>query len=82
MESQLTVRLPAKLAKKLEQSAKRLRCNRSDLVRLAIEQFLNSNATIKPIDQVRDLIGSVSSGVPDLGQRHREYFIGRVKRGR
>ena len=82
MESQLTLRLPAKLAEKLDQSAKRLRRNRSDLVRLAIEHFLNSNATSKPIDQVRDLIGSVSSGVPDLGQRHREYLIGRVKRGR
>ena len=78
----LTLRLPAELAEKLDQSAKRLRRNRSDLVRLAIEQFLNVSPNGKPIDRVRDLLGSVNSGIPDLGQNHREYLIERVKRAR
>jgi hypothetical protein len=51
---------------------------------LALEQFLDevdTKSEHKPIDLVRDLIGSVESGVPDLGQRHREYLLKRLRRG-
>ena len=85
MESQLTLRLPADLAGKLELSAKRLKRKRSDVVRLALGQFLEAepaaNKPFRPVDRVRDLIGSVESGVPDLGQRHREHLIARLRRG-
>lgn len=82
MESQLTLRLPGALAEKLERSAKRLKRKRSDVVRLALEQFLESEPEVKPVDRVRDLLGSVASGVPDLGQRHREYLVERLRRGK
>ena len=82
MESQLTLRLPAELAGKLERSAKRLKRKRSDVVRLALNQFLEAEpAATRPVDRVRDLLGSVESGVSDLGQRHREHLIARLRRG-
>ena len=81
MESQLTLRLPATLAGKLDRSAKRLRRKRSDVVRLALEQFLDAEPPVRPIERVRDLLGGVESGVPDLGQRHREHLIRRLRRG-
>ena len=82
MESQLTLRLPAELAGKLERSARRLKRKRSDVVRLALNQFLEAEpAATRPVDRVRDLLGSVESGVSDLGQRHREHLIARLRRG-
>lgn len=82
MERQLTMRLPADLATKLERSAKRSKRKRSEIVRQALEQFLDSEPEVRPIDKVRDLLGSISSGRPDLGQRHREYLIKRLRRAR
>ena len=82
MERQLTVRLPADLAERLEQAAKRLQRNRSEVVRLALQQYLAAQIDEHPIERVRDLLGSVESGIPDLGQRHREYLIQRLRHGR
>lgn len=79
MTQQFTLRLSAELAQQLEQAAKRLRRNRSDVVRLALEQFLAIQVETRPIDRVRDLLGQVESGVPDLGQRHREYLLRRLR---
>ena len=82
MENQLTLRLPADLAAKLARSAKRQKRKRSEVVRAALEQYLNTEPNVRPIEQVRDLLGSVASGRPDLGQRHRDYLIRRLRRGR
>ena len=81
MDSQLTLRLPGTLANRLGRSAKRLRRKRSDVVRMALEQFLDAEPEIRPVERVRDLLGRVESGVPDLGQRHREHLIRRLRRG-
>jgi metal-responsive CopG/Arc/MetJ family transcriptional regulator len=82
VDSQLTLRLPAELAGRLERAAKRHKRKRSDLVRHALEQFLDTEPEVRPIERVRDLLGSVESGLPDLGQRHRDYLIRRLRRGR
>ncbi len=82
MERQLTMRLPADLAAKLERSAKRLKRKRSEVVREALQQYLDTQPQARPIERVRDLLGSVASGHPDLGQRHRDYMIRRLRRGR
>ena len=82
MERQLTMRLPADLATKLERSARRLKRNRSEVVREALEQYLDTLPEVHPIERVRDLLGSVASGRPDLAQRHREYLALRLRRGR
>ena len=82
MERQLTLRVPAELAAKLERSARRLKRKRSEVVREALEQYLESEPAVRPIERVRDLLGTFASGKSDLGQRHREYLIGRLRRGR
>ncbi len=82
MESQITLRLPAALAEKLERAARRQKRKRSDVVRQALEQFLDTEPEVRPIERVRDLLGSIESGVPDLGQRHREYLVRRLRRGK
>ena len=82
MDSQLTLRLPGTLFEKLERSARRLRRKRSDVVRLALEQFLETEPEVRPVERVRDLLGSIESGLPDLGQRHREYLVRRLRRGK
>lgn len=82
MDSQLTLRLPADLAERLDDSARRLKRKRSDVVRQAIEQFLDTQPATRPIERVRDLLGSIDTGVPDLGERHREYLVRRLRSGR
>lgn len=85
MDRQLTVRMSAALDSQLERAARRLRRSRSDVIRLALEQFLQDvfeerGAQVPPIERVRDLLGRVDSGLPDLGQRHREHLIERLRR--
>ena len=79
MQRQLTVRLSAELAERLDRAAQRLRRKRSEIVRLALEQFLAVEIEERPIERVRDLLGQVESGIPDLGQRHREYLLKRLR---
>ena len=81
MDTQLTLRLPATLAAKLERSARRLKRKRSDVVRLALEQYLEVEPEARPVERVRDLLGGIASGVPDLGQRHREHLLRRLRGG-
>ena len=85
MERQLTLRMPIDLANKLDRVARRTRRKRSDVVRLALEQFLDDTSIRthpRPIDLVRDRLGSVERGVPDLGQHHRDYLLRRLRRAR
>ncbi len=81
MDAQLTLRLPNALNKKLQRTATRLKRKRSDVVRLALEQFLDTEPEMRPVERVRDLLGKVESGMPDLGQNHREHLIRRLRRG-
>ncbi len=86
MGQQLTVRMSEEMAAKLEEAARLLRRRRSEVVRLALERFLKDvledveDEMTRPIERVRDLLGQIESGVPDLGQRHRESLIARLRR--
>lgn len=84
MEAQLTVRLPAELSRALERAARRLQRKQSDIVRLALREFLGvaSGTAARPADRVRGLIGSLESGVPDLADRHRAHILESLRRGR
>jgi hypothetical protein len=44
---------------------------------MALEAFLQGapSAAGKPAERVAHLIGSLSSGIPDLAERHREYVL-------
>lgn len=84
MQRQITVRVPESLLDELDRRAALERRKRSDVFRLAIERFLEGPPSDerRPIDRVRDLIGSHESGMPDLGQRHREDLLRRLRRAR
>ena len=85
MERQVTVRMPDRLVEKLDREAVRHRRKRSEMIRLAVERYLEDSPEqpeSRPIDRVRDLLGSFESGVPDLGQRHREHLLDRLRRDR
>ena len=85
MERQLTIRITDVLADRLEQAAREMRRKKSEVVRLALEEFLGEPDREKlprPADLARDLIGSVESGIPDLGQNHRQHMLNRLRHAR
>jgi predicted transcriptional regulator len=84
MQDQLTVRLPEDLSRALRAASRRMQRKNSEIVRLALRQFLgaSSSSGIRPADRARGLIGSLESGVPDLAQEHRAYIIESLRRGR
>jgi metal-responsive CopG/Arc/MetJ family transcriptional regulator len=82
MQLQLTVRLPKELHQEILSLANRLHLKRSDIVRIALEKFTKDNNfdnEIRPYERVKDLIGSVSTGISDLGSDHRKYLLERIK---
>lgn len=82
MQSQLTVRLPDDLARDVTALAKRLRLKRSDVVRMALQKMIRElpgEEESSPYERVRDLVGKVSSGIPDLGTAHREHLLRKFK---
>lgn len=84
MEHQITVRMPEDLLERLDHEAAALSRKRSEVIRMAVERFLgrpHERAGRRPVDRVRDLLGSFESGIPDLGQRHREHLVERLRRG-
>jgi len=83
MQSQLTVRLSDDLDKGVSTLAKKLHLKRSDIVRIALERFLGESQGEDegtPYDRVKNLIGSVSSGIPDLGTEHRKHLLNKIKK--
>jgi hypothetical protein len=56
----------------------------SEVVRLAVIEFLkiDDQPAEHPAERVKDLIGSLRSGIPDLAIRHREYIIKKLRRAR
>lgn len=51
---------------------------------MALEAFLQGAPPTgnKPAERVEHLIGSLSSGIPDLAERHREYVLASLKHAR
>ncbi len=83
MPEQLTVRLPEDLSRALEAASRRMQRKSSDIVRLALRQFLGAPAAgTRAADRVSGLIGSLESGVPDLAEKHRAYLLESLRRGR
>ena len=83
MQTQLTVRLPEDLSRDLAHEAARLRLKRADIVRLALEQYLQEprlREDLAPYGRVKHLLGSVTSGIPDLGTAHRKHLVSRMRR--
>jgi len=74
--SQITVRLPGKLRKALDHRARQMERRPSDIVRIALGEYLRLGVKGKrPAARVRGLVGSLASGVADLAERHREHIL-------
>lgn len=84
MQDQLTVRLPEDLSQALKAASRRMERKTSEIVRLALREFLGTSPGTKerPADRVQSLIGSLESGVPDMAEKHRAYIIESLRRGR
>ncbi len=79
---QLTIRIPEEYFSKIEQIAKSSGLKKSDVSRMAIQKFLKEYSNEEEADlysKAKRLIGVVESGISDLGQNHREYFIKKIK---
>lgn len=84
MASRITVRLPDHLREALEEAARRTQRKASEVVRMALSEYLRIEppAGKRSVARVRRLVGSLASGVPDLAERHREYVLESLRRGR
>ena len=85
MSDQLTIRLSEEMNKALEAASTRMRRKRSEIVRLALSQYLNlepSGGKKIPAARVRHLIGSLETGVPDLAENHRAHLLEALKHGK
>jgi hypothetical protein len=83
MEDQLTIRLPRELNEALKARAALLQRKPSEVVRMAVAEFLQMPEPAQSrVSRVNALIGSLSSGIPDLATHHRQYLIKRLRRGR
>jgi len=84
MEDQLTVRLPRELSQALKRRASRMNRKPSEVVRMAVREFLKiqDRSDPRPANRVKELIGSLDSGTPDLAVHHREYVLEKIRRGR
>ena len=80
---QLTIRASNDLMSKIEKIAKEMGLKKSDVTRMALAKFADeytlNMSEQKPFDRVKHLIGVTESGVTDLGQRHREHLIKKIK---
>lgn len=78
METQISLRLPASLASRIDRLARRRRVPRSSLVRALLVKALEDDGRKGepdyPYARVRHLVGSLSGGPPDLSGRHSEYL--------
>lgn len=85
MPDQLTIRLPEEMNRALEAASNRLQRRRSEVVRMALSQFLGlepQGTEETPAARVRNLIGALDTGIPDLAENHRAYILESLKNGR
>jgi len=83
MPAQITVRLSEDLDEGLVLLEKQLRLRRSDIVRMALRKLIEESQNsedVLPYRKVKDLLGTVTSGIEDLGANHRKYILRRIKR--
>ncbi|MGH8308802.1 MAG: ribbon-helix-helix protein, CopG family [Steroidobacteraceae bacterium] len=84
MKSQLTVRLPGDLYEALERAGRKSGLKHSEIVRQALRGYLNvpADRNQRRAQRVRGLMGSLETGIADLAEKHREYVIEPLSRGR
>ena len=73
---QITVRVSEDTRRRLEARARASGLRLSDIVRRAIEHDLEAAEEdgVPLLDRVADLVGSLDSGLTDLGENHSAYL--------
>lgn len=84
MSDQLTVRLSPELSRALRAASRRMQRKTSEIVRMALRQYLAVPGPDGrgPAERVRGLIGSLDSGVTDPAAKHRASVLESLKNGR
>ncbi|NQU13105.1 MAG: ribbon-helix-helix protein, CopG family [Desulfobacteraceae bacterium] len=80
---QLTIRMPDEYKGRIEMLAKEMGLKKSDIARLALKRFIEENMDkeqASPYQRVKHLLGTAESGIMDLGQRHREHLIDKIRK--
>ncbi len=75
--------MPDEYEEKIALLAKRMGLKRSDIVRMALKQFVEENLETDqrtPFQRIGHLLGTAESGVKDLGQRHRDYLMKKIRK--
>jgi hypothetical protein len=68
----LTIRLPDALAAAIEAESRKRRISKSDVARERLQRA--APPSDDPLASIRDLIGSVDGGPPDLSERKKHYL--------
>lgn len=78
---QMTIRIPEEDISKIERIAMKMGLKKSDITRMAIRSFIEKydESELSPYSKVKSLLGVTESGIPDLGQNHRQYLIEKIK---
>jgi Arc/MetJ-type ribon-helix-helix transcriptional regulator len=84
MKDQFTVRLPRELSQAVRRAARRTQRRPSEVVRMALREYLEIGPTRarRPAERVVGLLGSLETGIPDLAERHRAYILESLKHAR
>jgi Arc/MetJ-type ribon-helix-helix transcriptional regulator len=80
----IAVRLPEQLIAEIDAESRARQISKSEVVRERLQRG-PAKATDDPLASIRDLIGSVDGGLPDLSSRKKHYLremIHARKRGR
>ena len=76
---QMTIRMPDEYRSRIEKVSEKTGLRKSDIARMAIKKFLEDFDAQTRGDRTsakaQDLIGVVSSGIPDLGTNHRQHLL-------
>jgi len=85
----ISVRLDEKTKRRLSRYAREQRVSQSEVVRRAINAYMNSDDTMDGVslyDRMKDIIGSVRGGPTDLsentGEKFRQILLEKKRQGR
>jgi len=80
---QLTLRVPDEQMVRIDEIARKMGLKKSDVTRMAINKFVEDfggeASETKPYHRIKHLLGVVESGITDLGHRHREHLIRKIR---
>lgn len=72
----ITIDIPEELEQKMSSVTQELNLNKVALIRLALEKFLNARPEPESsaYSKVKEFIGVINSGIPDLGTNHEKHL--------